>query len=111
MVRCSAATLTGELDLLFSGIQLMLDRPEPFKFIKFPPVEAVGLNIIVADDGETVSLSVKKPVKGVILDVDGEDVKWSDQALDLVPGDAQQVRAAGLNGRKIKARFLGDGSA
>ncbi|KAL1676287.1 glycoside hydrolase family 2 protein [Schizophyllum commune] len=85
--------------------------PEPFKFIKFPPVEAVGLNISVADDGETVLLSVKKPVKGVILDVDGEDVKWSDQALDLVPGDAQQVRAAGLSGRKIEARFLGDGSA
>ena len=89
----------------------MLDRPEPFKFIKFPPVEAVGLNISVAEDGETVSLSVKKSIKGVILDVDGDDVKWSDQAFDLVPGDTQEVRAAGLNGRKIKARFLGDGSA
>ncbi|TRM61591.1 glycoside hydrolase family 2 protein [Schizophyllum amplum] len=85
--------------------------PEPFKFIKFPSVEAVGLDISVADDGTTVSLSVKKPIKGVILDVDGEDVKWSDQALDLVPGDVQIVTAQGLDGRKVKARFLGDGTA
>ncbi|KAL1738175.1 hypothetical protein HDZ31DRAFT_78578, partial [Schizophyllum fasciatum] len=85
--------------------------PEPFKFIKFPSVEAVGLEISVADDGETVSLSAKKPIKGVILDVDGEAPKWSDQALDLVPGDVQTVSATGLNGRKIKARFLGDGTA
>ncbi|TRM61585.1 glycoside hydrolase family 2 protein [Schizophyllum amplum] len=85
--------------------------PEPFKYIKFPSVEAVGLDISVADDGTTVSLSVKKPIKGVILDVDGEEVKWSDQALDLVPGDTQTVTAHGLDGRKVKARFLGDGTA
>ena len=56
-------------------------------------------------------MKTQKPMKGIVLDVDGEEVKWSDQAIDLVPDDPQTVVAKGLNGRKIKARFLGDGSA
>jgi len=56
-------------------------------------------------------LSTKKPIKGLILDVDGDDVKWNDQAIDLIPDDPQVVRAIGLNGREVKVRFLGDGSA
>jgi beta-mannosidase len=87
-------------------------RPEPFKFIHFPSVEAVGLKVTVEEDGETVRLETKKPIKGIVLDVEGEeDVKWSDQAVDLVPGDPQTVRARGLNGRAVKVRFLGDGTA
>lgn len=45
------------------------------------------------------------------MDVDGDDVKWSDQAIDLVPGDPQTIRAVGLDGRGLKTRFLGDGTA
>ncbi len=56
-------------------------------------------------------LSTNKPVKGVVLDAEGEFVKWSDQAIDLVPGDPQFVKAIGLNGRPVKMRFLGDGTA
>jgi beta-mannosidase len=41
----------------------------------------------------------------------GEEVKWSDQAIDMFPGDTQVITAKGLNGRKIKARYIGDGSA
>ena len=86
-------------------------RPEPFKYIHFPPIEELGLQAVVRDDGESVVLSSKKPVKGIVLDVDGDDVKWSDQAIDLVPDDPQTVRAVGLEGRAIKSRFLGDGTA
>ncbi|EKM80323.1 hypothetical protein AGABI1DRAFT_120351 [Agaricus bisporus var. burnettii JB137-S8] len=85
--------------------------PEPFKFVKFPSVKDVGLGITVGRDGETVTLSALKPIKGIVLDVDGEDVKWSDQAIDLAPGDPQIIRAVGLKGRGVKARFLGDGTA
>ncbi|KAI0036030.1 glycoside hydrolase family 2 protein [Vararia minispora EC-137] len=86
--------------------------PEPFKYIHFPPVEELGLSITVAEDGASVELSTKRPIKGIILEVDGsEDVKWSDQAIDLVPGDNQVVRAEGIKGRVVKARFLGDGTA
>lgn len=86
-------------------------RPEPFKFIKFPAIKDLGLVVQIGDDGESVHLSAKKPVKGIVLDVEGEDVKWGDQAIDLVPGDPQFIKAVGLNGREVKARFLGDGTA
>ncbi|KAK0482107.1 glycoside hydrolase family 2 protein [Armillaria luteobubalina] len=85
--------------------------PEPFKFIDFPAFEDVSLKAEVAQDGESVTLSTKKPVKGIVLNVEGEDVKFSDQAIDLVPGDPQVVHAVGLKGRAVKTRFLGDGSA
>lgn len=88
-------------------------RPEPFKFIAFPDVKALGLKITVGADGESVLLSAEKPIKGVVLDVDvdGDEVRWSDQAIDLFPGDPQVVTGVGLKGREVKARFLGDGSA
>ncbi|KAG8218701.1 glycoside hydrolase family 2 protein [Butyriboletus roseoflavus] len=85
--------------------------PEPFKFIKFPAIKDLGLVVQIGGDGESVHLSSKKPIKGIVLDVEGEDVKWSDQAIDLVPGDPQVIRATGLNGRDVKVRFLGDGTA
>ncbi|TFK75967.1 glycoside hydrolase family 2 protein [Pluteus cervinus] len=85
--------------------------PEPFKFIHFPSPEALGLQVVVGADGESVTLSTKKPVKGIVLDVEGDDAQWSDQAIDLVPGDPQTIRAIGLNGRQINLRYLGDGTA
>ena len=86
-------------------------RPEPFKFINFPPIDAMGLKVTVKKDGETVLLEAKKPIKGIVRDVEGADAHWSDQAIDLFPGDPQEVRVTGLKGRKIKTRFLGDGTA
>lgn len=84
--------------------------PEPFKFIKFPPVEQLGLEVIVQSD-DTVRMTTKKPVKGIILQVEGEYVRWGDQAIDLVPGDPQIIAAPELGGRKVQVRYLGDGSA
>jgi len=93
--------------------------PEPFKFITFPPVSEVGLQLSTNASGDAVTLSCKKPIKGIILDVDasqtsdgyGEAPKWGDQAIDLVPGDPQTVFVQGLGGRPLQARYLGDGSA
>ena len=63
-------------------------------------------------DVTTVRLNCSRPIKGIVLDAEGEEnVKWSDQAIDLVPGDEQVVLAWGLNGRAVKARYLGDGTA
>ena len=86
-------------------------RPEPFKFIDFPAIKDLCFNVTPGLDGESVELSSRRPIKGIVLDVDGADVRWSNQAIDLVPGDPLTVVAMGLNGRKVKARFLGDGSA
>lgn len=88
--------------------RLSFGRPEPFKFIDFPPPEDLGLQTEIDQDGESVTLTCRKPIKGIILGVEGNYVQWSDQAIDLVPGDPQTVRGAGLKGRNVKARFLGD---
>jgi beta-mannosidase len=70
------------------------------------------LNVSLASDNGTIELTCLRPIKGIVLEVEGpEDVKWSDQAIDLVPGDPQTVKAVGLKGRKVLARYLGDGSA
>ena len=83
-------------------------RPEPYKFIQFPRLETIGLEVNVDMNGTSIHLSCRKPIKGLVLDVDGEEVKWGDQAIDLVPGDPQTVTAVGLKGREVKVRFLGD---
>jgi beta-mannosidase len=59
-------------------------------------------------DGDTVRVTAKKPAKAVMLDVegDGDEVRWSDNALDVIPGDPQTVTVRGLNGRKVTARWL-----
>lgn len=71
----------------------------------------LGLEITPTENGESVALSTQRPVKGIVLEVEGEEVRWGDQAIDLVPGDPQMVKAIGLKGRMVKARFLGDGTA
>jgi beta-mannosidase len=62
-------------------------------------------------DGTTgkVTVSAERPVKGLWLSAlgDGADVKWSDNALDVMPGDPQVVVAQGLNGREVGVAFLG----
>ncbi|CAL1701079.1 unnamed protein product [Somion occarium] len=86
--------------------------PEPFKYITFPDVKELGLKAQIGSNGESVQLSTAKPIKGIILDVEGEeDVVWGDQAIDLVPGDPQVITTVGLKGREVKVRFLGDGTA
>lgn len=85
--------------------------PEPFKYIRFPDVKDLGLRITPDEQGEAIVLSAQRPIKGVVLEVEGEDVKWGDQAIDLAPGDPQTVKVIGLKGRPVKARFLGDKTA
>lgn len=82
--------------------------PEPWKYLTFPDPE---LRIRQTAGSEEVTLSCAKPIKGIVLDVEGEACEWSDQAIDLFPGDDQVVLAKGLNGRKVSARYIGDGSA
>ncbi|KAJ7667976.1 glycoside hydrolase family 2 protein [Mycena polygramma] len=80
--------------------------PEPFKFINFPADTEVKANVA----GQSITLSTNRPVKGIVLDVEGADVKWSDQGIDLVPDDPQIIQGVGLNGREVKLKFLGDGT-
>ncbi|ORX35177.1 glycoside hydrolase family 2 protein [Kockovaella imperatae] len=81
--------------------------PEPFKYLTFPDP-----SLKIQIKGDEVTLSCSKPMKSLVFDVEsGDECHWSDQTIDLFPGDPQVITAKGLNGRKIKVRHLGDGSA
>ncbi|KZO92286.1 glycoside hydrolase family 2 protein [Calocera viscosa TUFC12733] len=81
-----------------------VDWPQPLKLIDFPDP---ALNVTVS--GDKVTVDVKQPVKGLWLDVAGEtdSVKWSDNAVDIMPGDPQTLSAKGLNGRKLVVQHVG----
>ncbi|KAJ7342620.1 glycoside hydrolase [Mycena albidolilacea] len=85
------------------------DWPQPFRFVE--PVLLRDPKLRVEVDGATgkVTVSAERPVKGLWLSAlgDGADVKWSDNALDVMPGDPQVVVAQGLNGRGVGVAFLG----
>ncbi|KDQ11978.1 glycoside hydrolase family 2 protein [Botryobasidium botryosum FD-172 SS1] len=80
------------------------DWPQPYRLLEFPDPR---LQIRV--DGEKVSIKVEKPLKALVLSVEGEgeEVNWSDNGFDVTPGDPLEIQAKGLNGRKLKVAFMG----
>ncbi|KAI0073012.1 glycoside hydrolase [Panus rudis PR-1116 ss-1] len=83
------------------------DWPQPYRHVDFPDPE-----LDVAVSGDQVTVNVRKPVKGLVLSVaessnDADEVKWSDNALDVVPGDTQVVHARELKGRALTWVYLG----
>ncbi|KAJ7165676.1 glycoside hydrolase [Mycena crocata] len=85
------------------------DWPQPFRFIEPALLRSPGLKVGVDAETGNVTVSAERPVKGLVLGAlgDGEDVRWSDNALDIMPGDPQTVVAKGLGGRKVGVAFLG----
>lgn len=81
------------------------DWPQPYRYLDFPDP---GLSVSVKRETGEVTLSVDKPVKGLVLSVsgEGEEVKWSDNALDIMPGDPQVVVAHGLGDRTVSVAYL-----
>ena len=75
--------------------------PEPFKYLTLPDP---GFELTVT--GDQVLLHVARPAKGVWLEA-GDGMAWSDNFLDLLPGDEISVTAAGLNGALPVLRWLG----
>jgi beta-mannosidase len=79
-----------------------VDWPQPLKYI---PFEQDGVEI--KGDGETLTISSTVPVKGLELFVEGSDVTFSDNCLDLVPGDAQVITVKALGKNKVQWKHLG----
>jgi beta-mannosidase len=75
--------------------------PEPFKFLALPDPGVAAERL----DGEQVRARAARPAKGVLLAA-GDDVSWSDNMLDLLPGDEQVVQAHGLGTGEVSARWL-----
>ncbi|KAA1472333.1 glycoside hydrolase [Dentipellis sp. KUC8613] len=95
------------------------DWPQPFRYVRFPDP---GLRLVRVPSG--VRVEVRRPVKALVLSLvragkeEGEGAvaegewewgRWSDNALDLVPGDAVVVRCEGLEeeGVKVRAAWMG----
>lgn len=76
--------------------------PEPFKYLTLADpditVERCG--------NDELRIQAVRPAKGLWL-MAGDGVTWSDNMLDLLPGDPQIVTAQGLHGNRIDARWLG----
>jgi beta-mannosidase len=75
--------------------------PEPFKYLKLPDP---GLQVTRLP-GDKLQLEVARPAKGVFLQTD-KPVNWSDNMLDLMPGEPQLISAPGLGTAEVKAHSL-----
>jgi beta-mannosidase len=77
--------------------------PEPPKNHTYPDP---GLSITPEGDNQ-LRVSVERPARGVYLTAPGT-VMWSDNMLDLIPGDPQITRATGLGSTaEIRVQHLG----
>jgi beta-mannosidase len=121
--------------LLKTGMDEVLARyadwPQPFKHMDLPGDPELLLRLgPVADEADiaTIHISSQKPVKGLVFTSDTlvksgnevqpiglwddahrfeEEPKWSDNALDVMPGDEQVIVVKGLKGRGIRFAYLG----
>lgn len=76
--------------------------PEPLKYQTWPdPVILMDL-----EDHNQLRLRSARPAKGVLLSA-GDGMDWSDNMLDLMPGDERVITAHGLDERPIHIRWLG----
>lgn len=95
------------------------DWPQPYRLLDPPDVagsRAIDVTVSLAE-GEnqlsTVRLAARsRPIKGVVLSIDPvnqdeDEVWWSDNAVDLAPGDEQVILARGLKTDQVKLRYLG----
>jgi beta-mannosidase len=96
--------------LIFDARLIVNDRivaraslwPEPFKYLTLPdPVIVLDLA-----PGDYLHIRAARPAKGVVLSA-GDGVAWSDNYLDLMPGDEQVIHAGGLGERPVSVRWLG----
>ncbi len=75
--------------------------PEPFKYLTLtdPELEITRL------DKNTLRVRANRPAKGVWLSARPE-ARWSDNMLDLLPGDEQMVTVQGSGASEAQARWL-----
>jgi beta-mannosidase len=77
------------------------DWPQPLKHLDLP---RPAIDIRVEDD--LLHLTTDLPVKGLVLEVEDDDVEFDDNCIDLVPGDDQVILAKGLKARHITMMHL-----
>lgn len=87
-----------------------VDWPQPYKLLELPkPCFKVELGALATDGTQVIKLSADRPVKGVLLSVEGgeDDVRWSDNGFDVIPGHTERIVAIGLRERPLRVAHLG----
>jgi beta-mannosidase len=87
-----------------------VDWPQPYKNLDLPrPDFRIELDALDSDGSQVIKLGVDRPVKGVLLSVEGgeDDVCWSDNGFDAIPGHTECIVVKGLRGRPMRVAYLG----
>jgi beta-mannosidase len=74
--------------------------PEPFKYLTLPDP-----NITLERAGDQLTLRAVKPAKAVWLEA-GEGVGWSDNLIDLLPGEDYAITVANLADQEVNSHWL-----
>lgn len=74
---------------------------EPFKYLTLPHP-----GVTITPSGEdSVVVRTERPAKGVFLSTDAP-LLWSDNMLDVFPGDPQRLSASGLGSMPVRVTWL-----
>jgi len=82
--------------------------PEPLKYTHLQKPKK--LNIRLSPNAEGVEISAELPVKGVALESEDDTVVFSDNCVDIVPGETVLIGVKGLKkgeDDKVGVRYLG----
>lgn len=83
-----------------------VDWPQPFKYLDLSK-RGLVFQVQRESSGQArVTISTSKPVKCLVLE-EQDGVTFSENAMDIVPGDEQSVIVSGLGGKSLKYRCLG----
>lgn len=83
-----------------------VDWPQPFKYLDLSN-RGVELQVQRKTSGQArVIINTRKPVKCHVFE-EQDGVTFSDNAMDLVPGDEQSIIVSGLGNKHLKYRCLG----
>jgi beta-mannosidase len=58
-------------------------------------------------DADTLRISVDRPARGVFIQAQGLDAQWSDNMIDLLPGDPQTLTAPGVGHAALTLQSVG----
>lgn len=80
--------------------------PEPYRYL----LPAYDAKVDAVVKGDSVALTCGPvPVKGLLTYIDsedGEEAQWADNMYDLMPGETIEVAVKGIDGRKVRTRWL-----
>lgn len=109
-VRQTTAIQAKLVDVEGNVLARMSDWPQPLKHVLLPTSYDVILTVL---DGK-VEIRTNAPVKGVEVYMAGEerDVQWSDNGVDVFPGDVYIIEARNLiKGDEVRVRYYGSSAA